>query len=109
MSKQKLSTKQIDRIAEQFQQNNSDGAAAKSKGEKSKSGFLWGALAGIGAAALAPLLATKMRPAIREVLKVGIATGRYLQKKAEGVQEDLQDLTAEARSELDGGNVATEG
>jgi hypothetical protein len=73
---------------------------AKGQAGKSKSGFLMGALSGVVMAAMAPLLTKQLRPVVRGAIKGGIVTGRYVQKVAEGVVEDFQDITAEARAEI---------
>lgn len=58
-------------------------------------------LAGIvGGALTAPLLGRAARPVVRQVIKGGIVAQRELLRVVEHVREDLQDLTAEARSEL---------
>jgi hypothetical protein len=62
--------------------------------------FLLGAASGVALAVLAPLFSKPLRPVAKGAIKGGIATGRYVQKIAEGVVEDFQDMTAEARAEL---------
>jgi hypothetical protein len=37
---------------------------------------------------------------VRGAIKGGIVSGRYIQKLAEGVAEDFQDITAEAKADL---------
>jgi hypothetical protein len=76
--------------------------APNGKGEaaKSKSGFLMGAFSGVAVAVLAPLFTKQLRPVVRGAIKGGIVTGRYVQKVAEGVVEDLHDITAEAKAEI---------
>ena len=59
-----------------------------------------GAASGVVAAFFAPLLTKQLRPVVRGAIKGGIVTGRYVQKVAEGVVEDLQDITAEAKAQL---------
>jgi hypothetical protein len=77
------------------QQSDAGGSKVKSKGD-----FLLGALSGVAAAVIAPLFTKQLRPVVRGAIKGGIVTGRYFQKVAEGVVEDLQDITAEAKAEL---------
>ena len=77
------------------QQRDAGGTKIKSKGD-----FLLGALSGVAAAVIAPLFTKQLRPVVRGAIKGGIVTGRYVQKVAEGVVEDFQDITAEAKAEL---------
>jgi hypothetical protein len=62
--------------------------------------FFLGAASGVALAVLAPLFSKPLRPLAKGAIKGGIATGRYVQKIAEGVVEDFQDITAEAKAEL---------
>jgi hypothetical protein len=78
----------------------SGGARQKTEG-RGKGNFLIGAASGAALAILAPLFSSKLRPVVRGAIKGGIASGRYIQKVAEGVAEDFQDITAEAKAELD--------
>jgi sensor domain CHASE-containing protein len=108
-SRASLDEKSIRKIAAQVEQNMrtrggsdaSDAGNKRSSGRTSKGGFLWGAVSGIAVAAAAPLFSKQLRPAVRGAIKGGIATGRYVQKISQGVREDLQDLTAEAKADLD--------
>jgi hypothetical protein len=77
------------------QEHNAVGSKVKSKGD-----FLLGALSGVAAAVIAPLFTKQLRPVVRGAIKGGIVTGRYVQRAAEGVVEDFQDITAEAKAEL---------
>jgi Protein of unknown function (DUF5132) len=70
------------------------------KPAKAKSGFWMGALSGLAVAVVAPLFTKQLRPVVRGAIKGGIVTGRYVQKVAEGVVEDFQDITAEAKAEI---------
>jgi hypothetical protein len=63
--------------------------------------FLWGAASGVGFALLAPLFAEQARPALREIVKGGIKAGKYVQKLSSQIKEDVEDLTAEAKADLD--------
>jgi hypothetical protein len=38
---------------------------------------------------------------VRGAIKGGLLTGRYFQRVASSIKEDVQDLTAEAKSDLD--------
>jgi len=68
---------------------------------RGKNLFLWGAASGIGFALFAPLLSKQARPALREIVKGGIKAGRYVTKLSSQVKEDVEDLTAEAKADLD--------
>jgi hypothetical protein len=67
----------------------------------SKRVFFWGAASGLALAVAAPLLGKQARPAVRGAIKGGLLAGRYVQRVASSVKEDVQDLTAEAKSDLD--------
>jgi hypothetical protein len=64
--------------------------------------FLWGAASGIGFAVFAPLFAGQARPALREIVKGGIKASKYVQKVTAQIKEDIEDLTAEAKADLEG-------
>lgn len=70
-----------------------------------------GVLVGIGVAVLAPVLAPVLATALRPVLKTAIKSGILLYEKGRevGVEltENLEDLVAEVKSELDVENQAT--
>ena len=63
--------------------------------------FFWGAASGLAVALAAPLFGKSARPVVRGAIKSGLAAGRYVQKVASSVKEDVQDITAEAKSDLD--------
>jgi Protein of unknown function (DUF5132) len=106
-----LSKKSINAIAEQVEtrlkqdSNNSAPAEITNPAEKSAHGskklFFWGAASGLALAVTAPLLGKQARPAVRGAIKGGLLAGRYFQRVATSIKEDVQDLTAEAKSELD--------
>jgi hypothetical protein len=108
-NKKTLDSESIQKIAAQVEQNmRKSGTEAENGGGKSsgktgtgKSRFFWGALSGVAFAAVAPLFGKPLRPVVRGAIKGGIASGRYVRKLAEGMKEDLQDLSAEAKAELD--------
>jgi hypothetical protein len=108
-----LDKKSIRKIAAQVEENmrqnlvaaTSDGANRSAKPATGKSRFFWGALSGVAFAAAVPLLGKQLRPVVRGAIKGGIASGRYVRKVAEGVKEDLQDLSAEAKADLDNNTV----
>jgi Protein of unknown function (DUF5132) len=55
--------------------------------------FLLGAVAG-------PLIGTVLRPLLREVIKGGLLIAREVQKVADEVKEDYEDMKAEASADL---------
>jgi hypothetical protein len=69
-------------------------------GHGNKKLFFWGAASGLAVAIAAPLLGKQARPAVRGAIKGGILAGRYVQRVAVGVKEDVQDLAAEAKADL---------
>jgi hypothetical protein len=56
----------------------------------------------------APIIGGVVRPLLKEAIKGGILLGRQVQTLAEEAWQDVEDLTAEAKAELDskttGGN-----
>ena len=70
-------------------------------GHVSKKVFFWGAASGLALAVTAPLLGRQARPAMRGAIKGGLLVSRYFQGVASSVKEDVQDLTEEAKSDLD--------
>jgi hypothetical protein len=58
---------------------------------------------GVGAALVAqiggPSLARRARPVVREVIKQALILGEGVRVRTEGLRQDLEDLTAEARAE----------
>lgn len=67
----------------------------------SKKLFFWGAASGLTLAMTAPLFSKQARPAVRGAIKGGLLAGRYVQRVASSIKEDVQDLTEEAKSDLD--------
>ena len=106
-----LSKKSINAIAEQVEtrlkQDSSKPAPAEttSHAEKitrgSKKLFFLGAASGLTLAMTAPLFGKQARPAVRGAIKGGLLAGRYFQRVATSIKEDVQDLTEEAKSDLD--------
>ncbi|MDT7815500.1 MAG: hypothetical protein QOH35_498 [Acidobacteriaceae bacterium] len=106
-----LSKKSINAIAEQVEtrlkQDSSKPAQAEttSHAEKINHGgkklFFWGAASGLTLAMTAPLFSKQARPAVRGAIKGGLLAGRYFQRVASSIKEDVQDLTEEAKSDLD--------
>ena len=62
-----------------------------------KSAYFWGAASGVALALFAPML----RPAARTAVKSGMRLGRYAKKVASNVKEEFEDISMEARAELD--------
>lgn len=110
-SKAALSKKSIKAIADQVElrlkqdsgklERTAVISEAEKDGHGSKKVFFWGAASGIALAVAAPLLGRQARPAVRGAIKGGLLAGRYLQRVGSSVKEDLQDLTAEAKADLD--------
>lgn len=59
--------------------------------------FLWGAVSAVAVMIVAPLL----RPAARSVVKAAIKAGRQAQQMGSALKEELEDITAEARAEME--------
>lgn len=58
-------------------------------------------LAGLVTGAVAaPLLGRAARPVVRQVIKSGLVAQREILRMVDDVRENLQDITAEAKSEL---------
>ena len=106
-SKATLNKKSIAAIADQVEarlrSNPTAPGETKSSndGHGSKKVFFWGAASGLAFALAAPLFGKRARPAVRGAIKGGLVAGRYVQKVASGLKEDVQDLTAEAKADLD--------
>jgi hypothetical protein len=115
-SKITLSQESIGALAEELETRwgknstsnaNGHNAGAATSGRRSgKNLFLWGAASGIGFALFAPMLSQQARPALREIVKGGIKAGRYVTKLSSQIKEDVEDLTAEAKADLDKGKQA---
>jgi hypothetical protein len=102
-----LSKKSINAIADQVELRLKQGSAkpaitdTEEDGRGGKKLFFWGAASGLALAVTAPLLGKQARPAVRGAIKGGLVAGRYFQRVASGVKEDIQDMTAEAKANLD--------
>lgn len=79
----------------------SDSSNSNNEGYGTKGVFFWGAASGLALAIAAPLLNRQARPVMRGAIKGGILASRYVQRAASGIKEDVQDLTAEAKADLD--------
>jgi hypothetical protein len=75
---------------------NQTGRSSKN-GAGRKSAYLWGAATGVAFALFAPML----RPAARTAVKSGMRVGRYAKKVAANVKEEFEDISMEAKAELD--------
>ncbi|MCU1276450.1 MAG: hypothetical protein JWO48_3881 [Bryobacterales bacterium] len=104
--KAKITSKDADAIAQKVGEHlkqSGNGSAAESatkarNGRQSRRGaFFWGATAGIAIMAAAPLL----RPAARGAVKAGLRFGQQAKRVGVSLKEELEDITAEARSELE--------
>lgn len=58
------------------------------------------ALGFVAGVLLSPKVRQILRPAVKEVVKAGLAVGTQIQQVASGVKEDFEDITAEASAEL---------
>jgi hypothetical protein len=111
-----LSRESIGALADELETRRGKNSPANTNGHDSggvrqgrRSGrnlFLWGAASGIGFALFAPLLSDQARPAFRQIVKGGIKVGRYVTKLSSQIKEDVEDLTAEAKADLDKGKPA---
>jgi hypothetical protein len=103
--KSKITNKHADaiaqRVGEHLKQSGNGSSDASSthagNGSSSRKGaFFWGATAGIAFMAAAPLL----RPAARGAVKAGLKLGRQARHVGASLKEEFEDITAEARAEL---------
>ena len=67
--------------------------------------FFWGAASGIAVMLAAPAF----RPVAKSVVKAGLRVGRQAQQFGVSLKEDFQDITAEARAEIDKEQGAEQG
>jgi hypothetical protein len=107
-TKATLNKKSISAIADQVEarmrQAPSDVPPAtqdSKEGHAGKMVFFWGAASGLALAFAAPLFGKQARPLVKGAIKSGIAAGRYVHKVSSSVKEDVQDLAAEAKADLD--------
>jgi hypothetical protein len=63
--------------------------------------FTLGTLAVPALNAVAPVIGNALRPLLKEAIKGGFVVGRALQTVAQEAWQDVEDLTAEAKAELD--------
>jgi hypothetical protein len=101
--KSDLSPKAVSDIAQQLGDHIKKSGRSFENGERknritgNKGIFFWGAASGIAVMLAAPLL----RPAARTIVKAGIKAGRQAQQIGATLKEEFEDITAEARAELD--------
>jgi Protein of unknown function (DUF5132) len=108
-TKATLDKKSISAIADQVEARMRETPSNASEKKKAagdghgggKKVFFWGAASGLAAAFALPLFGRQARPVVRGAIKGGIIAGRYVQKAASSVKEDVQDITAEAKADLD--------
>jgi hypothetical protein len=107
-TKATLNKKSISAIADQVEARMRQAAAEvvttaqdPKEGHAGKMVFFWGAASGFALAFAAPLFGKQARPLVKGAIKSGIAAGRYVQKVSSSVKEDVQDLAAEAKADLD--------
>jgi hypothetical protein len=107
-TKATLDKKSISAIADQVEarmRQTPDDVAPQTQdskeGHAGKMVFFWGAASGLALAFAAPLFGKQARPLVKGAIKSGIAAGRYVQKVSSSVKEDVQDLAAEAKADLD--------
>ena len=104
-----LDKKSISAIADQVEariRQTPNNVSGKEKGtsaghREGKAVFFWGAASGLAAAFAMPLIGKRARPLVRGAIKRGIVAGRYVQRVASTLNEDLQDIAAEAKADLD--------
>jgi hypothetical protein len=63
--------------------------------------FFWGALSGVAVAAAVPMVGRQARPAVRGLVRGGIKVGRYVRQVASSVKEEVEDIAAEAKADLE--------
>ena len=114
--KAKLGKKSIAAITDQIESRMRQGDDAserrgdlKDRSRGSKGVFFWGAASGLALAVAAPLLGKQARPAARSAIKGGIVAGRYVRRVASSIQENVQDLSAEAESDLNSEQRSSDG
>ncbi|MCU1262631.1 MAG: hypothetical protein JWO80_5516 [Bryobacterales bacterium] len=108
-NKTTLSRKSINALADELESRRQQNGKPSKTGNEStnnserprKKLFFWGALSGVAAAAALPMLGKQARPAVRVLVKGGIKAGRYVQQVASSVKEEVEDIAAEAKSDLD--------
>jgi hypothetical protein len=66
-----------------------------------KGGFMRPSTSFLLGAAVGPLLGVVLRPLLREVIRGGVLIAREVQKVADEVREDVQDIKAEVASDAD--------
>jgi Protein of unknown function (DUF5132) len=62
--------------------------------------FALGVAAALVAGAAGPALGRRLRPVVRGAIKQAIILSEGVRARTQGLREDLEDLTAEARAEV---------
>ncbi len=70
--------------------------------------FTLGAVSAASWNAISPVLGSVLRPALKEVIKGGIILQKQVQTIAQEAWQDVEDLTAEAKAEVDAGKKQTD-
>jgi hypothetical protein len=63
--------------------------------------FTLGAVSAASWNAISPVLGSVLRPALKEAIKAGIILQKQVQAIAQEAWQDVEDLTAEAKAEID--------
>ena len=86
------------RMSEHSQTGNNDGSGrGDTRGRSGRGSFFWGAASALAIVVAAPLL----RPAAKGAVKAGILLGRQARQAGSQLMEEFEDITAEARAELE--------
>ncbi len=70
--------------------------------------FALGAVSAASWNVISPILGNVLRPALKEVIKGGIILQKQVQTIAQEAWQDVEDLTAEAKAEVDAGKKQTD-
>lgn len=73
------------------------------------SGLLMGAVGTIALLTLSPVTRQHMRPVLQAVIDQMVSAGQRLQRSVYQLQEDVEDLVAEARQSAGDGHVSADG
>jgi hypothetical protein len=66
--------------------------------------LLWTSLGFVLGAVTAPMMGPVVRPLLKGTVKTGILAGREMKRMFESAREDIEDLAADAVSDLDKNN-----
>jgi Protein of unknown function (DUF5132) len=70
--------------------------------------FALGAVSAASWNAISPVLGRVLRPALKEAIKTGIILQRQVQTIAQEAWQDVEDLTAEAKADIDAAGKQTD-